>query len=204
MMRPHFAFLIAGATALALDQPELAPAARNQVARAHRTAREVEELVSLLLVLAKEPRRLARMSDRVALDEVIPGIVDNHRYLSRDKALTIATGPLPRCEIVAPLTIVQAAIGNLLRNAIENSDRGEIRVSLSPDAVVTIEDPGHGMTPEEISRVYAQVARGGGRVGGGIGLDLLGRLCEHLGWKLDLRSAPGKGTVSTLAFSGRA
>lgn len=193
--------VIAGATELALAQPGLTPAARNQVARAHRTAREVEELVSLLLVLAKDPGRLARSSDRVALDELIPGIVDNHGYLSRDKALSLVVAPLPHCEIVAPLAIVQAAIGNLLRNAIENSDRGEIRVSLSPDAVVTIEDPGHGMSPEEISRVYAQVARGGGRAGGGIGLDLLGRLCEHLGWKLDLRSAPGKGTVSTLAFA---
>ena len=99
---------------------------------------------------------------------------------------------------------MQAAIGNLLRNAIENSDRGEIRVTLSKDAVVTIEDPGHGMTPEEISRIYARVARGGGREGGGIGLDLLGRLCEHLGWRLRMHSVPGRGTISTLEFAARA
>lgn len=197
--------VIAGATELALAQPGLPPTARNQVERAHRTARDVEQLVSLLLVLAKEPGRLAKASDRVALDEVIPAIVDNHRYLSDDKQLSVAASPLAPCEIVAPLTIVQAAIGNLLRNAIENSDRGEIRVTLSKDAVVTIEDPGHGMTPEEISRIYARVARGGGREGGGIGLDLLGRLCEHLGWRLRMHSVPGRGTISTLEFAaGRA
>jgi len=193
--------VIAGATELALAQPDLPRPARNQVARARRTAREVEQLISLLLVLAKDPSRLAKSSDRVALDELIPGIIDDHRYLSNDKRLSVTAGGLAHCEIVAPLTIVQAAIGNLLRNAIENSDQGEIRVSLSPDAVVTIEDPGHGMTPEEVSRIYAQVARGGGRDGGGIGLDLLGRLCEHLGWRLQMRSAPGQGTISTLEFA---
>ena len=104
---------------------------------------------------------------------------------------------MPSCQIVAPEAIVQAAIGNLLRNAIENSDRGEIRIRLQADATVVIEDPGHGMSPEEISELYARVARGG-RDGGGIGLDLISRLCEHLGWRLVFSSAPGRGTRTTL------
>jgi signal transduction histidine kinase len=193
--------VIAGATELALAQADLPAATRNQIDRAHRTARDVEQLISLLLVLAKEPARLAKANDRVALDRVIPDIIEDHRYLSGGKDLAVTASPLPSCEIVAPLAIVQAAIGNLLRNAIENSDRGEIRVTLSEDATVTIEDPGHGMTPEEISRIYARVARGGERGGSGIGLELMSRLCEHLGWRLTLRSTPGQGTVSRLEFA---
>ena len=109
--------------------------------------------------------------------------VEDHRHLTRDKDLDLALGPLPHCEIVAPAAIVQAAVGNLLRNAIENSGRGRIRVRLQADATVVIEDPGHGMSPEEISAIYARVARGGGgRDGGGIGLELIARLCDHLGW----------------------
>ena len=103
---------------------------------------------------------------------------------------------------MAPLPIVQAAIGNLLRNAIENSDRGEITVRLERRTTVVIEDPGHGMTPEEISAIYARIARGGGeRSGGGIGLDLISRICEHLAWKLDIASRPGSGTITTLNLS---
>ena len=56
------------------------------------------------------------------------------------------------------------------------------------------------MTPEEISAIYAKVARGGGRDGGGIGLDLISRLCEHLGWTLDIASDQGHGTTTTLRF----
>ena len=190
--------VIAGASELVLDQADVPQAARNQVARIHRTARNVEQLISLLLTLAKDPSRLADASDHVALDQLLPEIMEDHRYLTRDKDLTLVLEAMSPCEIVAPVTIVQAAIGNLLRNAIENSDRGEIRISLQSDATVVIEDPGHGMSPEEISEIYARMARGGGRDGGGIGLDLISRLCEHLGWNLAFSSVSGRGTRTTL------
>jgi len=193
--------VIAGASEIALQQPDVPAGTRGQLNRIQRTARDVEQLISLLLVLAKDPARLARVSDRVALDQLLPEIVDDHRHLTRDKDLVLSVSSLLPCEILAPLPIVQAAIGNLLRNAIEHSDRGEITIRLEAPATVVIDDPGHGMTPEEISAIYAKVARGGGeRHGGGIGLDLISRLCEHLGWKLDIASDAGHGTTTTLRF----
>ena len=196
--------VIAGAAELALEQPDVPPLARNQILRIHRTARGVEELINLLLMLARDPARLAAVSDRMALEQLLPEIVEDHRHLTRDKDLDLALGALPHCEIVAPVAIVQAAVGNLLRNAIENSDRGRIRVWLQADATVVIEDPGHGMSPEEISAIYARVARGGGsRDGGGIGLDLIARLCDHLGWELSFSSPAHGGTLTTLGFGGR-
>lgn len=193
--------VIGGACSLALDEPDLPAKARHQLNRIQRTARAVEQLIAVLLVLAKDPRRLARASDRIALDQLLPEIVDDHRHLTSGKDLLLTLATLPPCEIIAPLPIVQTAIGNLLRNAIENSYRGEIRVRLGADALVTIDDPGHGMTPEEISVIYAKLARGGGeRGGGGIGIDLISRVCEHLGWRLEIVSGQGNGTQTTLRF----
>ncbi len=95
---------------------------------------------------------------------------------------------------------MQAAIGNLLRNAIENSDRGTIRIYVEAPATVVITDPGHGMSPDEIGATYSRIARGGGdRQGSGIGLDLIARLCEHLGWMIDLSSSE-QGTTATLTL----
>ncbi|WP_231118285.1 sensor histidine kinase [Lysobacter silvisoli] len=196
--------VIAGATELALDQPELAAPVRHQLLRIQRTSQDVERLISLLLVLAKDPARLADASDAIALDQLLPEIVHDHRPLADAKDLRLSLAPLPPCEVVAPLPIVQAAIGNLLRNAIEHSDRGEIVVRLQAPATVIIDDPGHGMSPEEISAIYARIARGGGeRDGGGIGLDLISRLCEHLGWRLRFDSDLGRGTRTTLDLGGR-
>ena len=193
--------VIVGATELALRQNSLTEAARVQVSRAFRTAREVEQLITLLLVLAKDPGRLEKASDRIALYELIPEIVEDHRHLMQGKDLEVDVSGLERCEILAPIGIVQAAIGNLLRNAIENSDQGAILIRLDANATVTIEDPGHGMTPEEVARIYAQLARTTGRDGGGIGLNLVARLCEHLGWRLRFDSVPGRGTRAELALS---
>jgi signal transduction histidine kinase len=190
--------VIAGAAELAAAQPGLPTAARQQIARIRRTSREVERLITLLLVLAKEPGRLASASDVIELHQLLPEIVEDHRGMADDKGLSLVLGPLPRCDVVAPMPVVQAALGNLLRNAIENSDRGEVSVRLGPGAVVEIEDPGHGMTPEEISAIHARMARDLGRQGGGIGLELIARLCEHLGWKLSFASAPGEGTTARL------
>lgn len=192
--------VIAGAAQNALGDAGLSASTRAQIARIRCTANDVESLLALLLVLAKDPARLADISERVALHELIGPIVEDHRYLCREKALTVRTAQLTPCQVLAPPLIVRAAIGNLLRNAIENSDRGEIVVRLSADALVCIDDPGHGMTPEEISMIYSRLARGGERDGGGIGLALIGRLCEHFGWRLAIASEPGHGSRVTLDF----
>jgi signal transduction histidine kinase len=88
-----------------------------------------------------------------------------------------------------------------LRNAIENSDRGVIRIATSDDGKVTIADPGHGMPDEEMRAVYTRLARSGEAVGAtGIGLELISRLCEHLGWRLAFSSERDRGTTATLDF----
>ncbi len=192
--------VIAGAVELALTQPELSSLTRGQLSRIQRSTQNVERLLSLLLALAKAPEHLTKQNDTFALDGLLPEIVDDHFALLGDKALVIELSELAACRLTAPVNIVQAAIGNLLRNAIENSDSGTISITLSADAVVQIEDPGHQMSPEQISRLYAQLARGKGRDGGGIGLDLIARLCQHLGWKLELESLAGGGTRTRLSL----
>ncbi|GGK14220.1 two-component sensor histidine kinase [Luteimonas terricola] len=192
--------VIAGAAELAAAQRGIPDPARQQIARISRTSREIEHLIALLLVLAKEPGRLARASDRIDLAQLLPEIVDDHLPMASEKGLVLAVQPTARCEILAPMPVVQAAIGNLLRNAIENSDSGEIGIRIDSGAVV-IDDPGHGMTPEEISAIYARMARGGGRERGGIGLELISRLCDHLGWTLEISSRPGQGTSTRLDLS---
>jgi signal transduction histidine kinase len=192
--------VIAGASELALQHEGLSEATQHQLLRIRRTAGEVEQLVALLLVLAKDPARLMQAGEDIALDALLPRIVEDHLHLAAGKSLELSVPPLPPCRIHAPMPIVQAAIGNLLRNAIENSDRGRIVVRLQTPATVVIEDPGHGMSPEEISAIYARMARGGGLGHDGIGLDLIARLCDHLGWSLQLDSQPARGTITTLRF----
>jgi len=194
--------VIEGAAELALQPNVSSENQRQQLQRILRTTEDMKQLVALLLALAKEPSKLTQANARIALHALLPDIVEQHRHLTRDKSLELSLSRLSPCEIDAPPGIVRAAIGNLLRNAIEHSDNGTITIHLESPATVVIEDPGHGMTPEQISAIYRRTALGAARCdsndGGGIGLDLIMRLCEHLGWKLELDSDPQRGTTAVL------
>lgn len=192
--------VIRSAVQLALLVPEVPQAATWQLQRIDRTTREVEELVSMLLVLAKDPARMRQADERVALHELLPEIIEDHRPLCRGKALELVCERLPACILMAPESVLRVAISNLLRNAIEHSDQGEIRIALDARGGVEIRDPGHGMTPAQIAELYSNMARGGGHRAG-IGLALIARLSEHLGWHLDIHSGPETGTRVRLDLS---
>jgi len=190
---------ISGASELALKQPDLSPRTRQQLQRIHSTISNIEQLIHLLLMLARDPARLAALSEPLALEQLLPDIVADHGYLAAGKELEVKIDSLSACKVLAPESMVQVAVGNLLRNAIENSDRGVIGLSLSAKAVVVIDDPGHGMKPEEVAAIYARMSRNQSNtaqryVGSGIGLDLITRLCEHLGWRLEIDCQRPRGT----------
>jgi signal transduction histidine kinase len=168
------------------------------------TARDMERLVSMMVALAKDPAKLRGTDETVELADLIPSVVADHEFLAKHKELSVSLDLARSCKIAAPPLVARAAIGNLLRNAIENSDRGVILIATSTDAKVTITDPGHGMSQEEMSAVYTRLARSGEAVGAtGIGLELISRLCEHLGWRLRFSSEPNSGTTATLDFGAR-
>ena len=190
--------VIAGATEVIDADPALPDSSRRPLARIRQTAADVEQLITALLVLAKAPARLRASGESCRLEDLLPDIVSAHEHLRKEKALRIVVGELAPSRINAPVQIVQVAIANILRNAIENTEGGRIDVSVRPAGVVRIQDSGHGMSPEEIGRVYATLARDGGSASGsGIGLQLIRRICEHLGWTLEI--APNdQGTLVVL------
>ncbi len=191
--------VISGAVQLVEQQMGLPEPVRKPLQRISHSAQEVGQLIHLLLVLAKSPDRIGESNEEFTLDELLPDILSDHQHLIRDKVLQIELGLLSPGRLRAPPAIVQIAISNLLRNAIENSDRGRIQISVEPAGVVRIQDSGHGMTPEEISQLYATLARSGERRGSqGIGLALIARFCEHLSWRLEVQSTHDAGTLMIL------
>lgn len=192
--------VIRSAAQLGRAAPGLPQAAAGQLERIIQTTGEVEELVSMLLVLAKDPARMRHHDERVALDELLPAIVADHQPLCEGRELELQLGDMVACTLSASEAVLRVAIGNLLRNAIENSDQGVIRIDLHAPAMVRISDPGHGMSAEQISALYTRMAQGGSRRAG-IGMDLIARLGEHLGWTLRIEPNEPRGTRVCLDLS---
>jgi signal transduction histidine kinase len=191
--------VIAGATEVAIEQTDIAQA-RPHLARILSTSRNMQDLLALLLLLARDPKKLLASATRVDLSQLVPLIVADHVHLTQGKELSFAYGEMPAAEVTLPIPIVQAAVGNLVRNAIENSSRGVIRISMTLDCTLNIEDPGAGMSASERSELQARLARTGTSARDGIGLDLVARLCEHLGWTLQFDASAAGGTIARLNF----
>lgn len=192
---------ITGAAELALEQPGLPAAAIRHLDRIHQCAIGMEQLITLLLTLARSPERVAELAERVSLQQLIPGVIEDHRYLLEGRMLDIQAGPFAAFELLTPPLIVTSVIGNLLRNAIEHSDRGTVRLTLDGNGEVRIVDPGHRRSPEEVSALFAQQARDSRRLRSGIGLELVSRLCQHMDWELRFEKSPDDGTTAILQLS---
>jgi signal transduction histidine kinase len=183
--------IIAGAVDLTLKEQGLSDAVINRLIRAQNTISDVNELIVLLLVLAKNPERLVSVSEPVALHELVPQIVDELSPLAKEKGLSMQFGECSASDVVAPPQMMQSAIANLIRNAIEHTHSGTVRIDVHSDASIVITNPAEAISALELSRLYSQLARGSGRDGGGIGLALIARLCRHCGWNLSISDQDG-------------
>ncbi|QHS10675.1 HAMP domain-containing sensor histidine kinase [Sinimarinibacterium sp. NLF-5-8] len=199
--------LIDSSTRLALQDHTLTPALRARLLHIQDTVARANQLTDLLLVLAKDPQRLVENNTLLALPELVAEIVQDHRALADAKNLELhlsADADAANAWIVAPEQMVRVALGNLIRNAIENSFRGTLQVRIEGGARVSVTDPGRGMPVEELARLYQQLARRSSHDGGGIGLPLIARLCTHCGWDLTLTPQPEGGTHAVLQFAREA
>ena len=63
-----------------------------------------------------------------------------------------------------------------------------------------VEDFGVGIEPAQLPTLFERRVRGGSSLGSGLGLNIVRRICERLGWTLELDSRPGAGTRVVLGF----
>jgi two-component system sensor histidine kinase HydH len=102
---------------------------------------------------------------------------------------------------------LQAAVGNLLRNAKDATPPGgEILVSTAKDgafAIVRVTDTGAGIAPELQNQVFEPYFSTK-KAGTGLGLPTVRRVVEEHGGTLTMQSDVGKGTQFTLRLPLRA
>jgi signal transduction histidine kinase len=98
---------------------------------------------------------------------------------------------------------LEAALDCLIENAVKFTGPGD-RIELvgRGDASgweVRVVDSGAGMTPEEAAAVHAWTPRGTTATGTGLGLAIVRSVVQALGGRIDIETAPGRGTAVTLS-----
>jgi len=173
------------------------PAQRAPAERIYRAAHEAAECITVLLLLARAPELGAQ--PLVAVEQVAEDEVEKYRPLVAGKPVALRFADGPALNVRAPRELCAAAIGNLVRNACQYTDRGEVRVSVLPGRIV-VEDTGPGLPPAVVATLGngGNASRGSG--GTGLGLALARRICDFLGAGFAYEPREGGGSRFTISF----
>jgi signal transduction histidine kinase len=188
--------IISSAAELLAEEPGLSAAGRERNQRIRRACREMHALIEALLFLAREEGSSAQPC---ALDEIVREAVDGARALVEGRGVGLDVHIEPVVLSVSPGMAV-CVIGNLLLNAVNFTRQGLIEVKLTPAGLV-VRDTGAGIAPADLSHIFERRYRGPQSRGLGLGLYLVSRICERLGWRIQADSAPGVGTRFTITFT---
>jgi signal transduction histidine kinase len=189
--------VIAGAVDV-LRMQELPATAQPALERIRTTIESLSEIMVALLYLAREAPTSAGPQEVTAIHMLLPKIVTDHEHLLAHKPVRVRVLELEPTVIEAPEVMVRIAVGNLIRNAVENTSAGCIEISLQ-EGVICISDSGIGFDPVEAARRYRDSLRAAMPVPGqGLGMFLISRICDRFDWLFSIETPPLSGTRARL------
>jgi len=194
-----------GTVELLLTDPQLSPKLRERLLRMGDAGKHMSEVISGLLLLAREPTADDRPAPLCSVEQALRTAIESHHYLLQGKAVEVKLRVNATPQLAAEPALLAIVLGNLIHNAYSYTTSGAVNVQLDADSV-SIEDTGLGITSDDLPHVFEPHFRGGntGGVPGGVGmgLPLVKRICDRYNWRIHLRSSRGKGTQVRLVFTG--
>ena len=115
-------------------------------------------------------------------------------------------------ELFGDRELMEYAVYNLLTNGVKYSPAGtEIVIASRLDAGflrLSIKDEGMGMDARELKQIFTRFyrtkkAEASGEAGTGIGLSIVDQIVTYHGGRIEVTSAPGKGSCFTVVLPAR-
>jgi signal transduction histidine kinase len=191
--------VISGAAELLEAQTEGQPALAAPVQRIKRAAKDATECVTVLLLLARRPE--ATKAPKTNVEEVIRYEIERSLPLLANKPVNLQYEGGANYFLISRNELLASAIGNLIRNACQYTEKGWIKVRGTSGSVI-VEDTGPGL-PEPIRarlRNEPLPTKVVGSAGSGLGLALVMRICEYLGAKLTIQDRSEGGSTFEIHF----
>ncbi|MBG6082180.1 sensor histidine kinase [Rubrivivax gelatinosus] len=179
------------------------PADSHLTASAERIVRTVQEMqrqLACLLLLSRDPQTLARTE--VPLRPLIEECMARCQpWLANKPVLLVVDAPV-ETRVDTHAELARSVIWNLLRNACQYTDEGEVRITLQGSRLV-ISDTGPGLPPTLDPRQFRRFMPSARQSGEGLGLSIVQRIVEHLGWQMRVESS-ARGCRFTLLMAAAA
>ncbi len=191
--------VILSATEVLLEDGSLGDKQKARIGRIERAARDMAELGTALLLMAREEHSFAAGGGCVLAD-VVREVVEKQRHLLAGKPVEVEVHTNPELILSADAGLVEILVSNLIRNAFSYTAAGTV-VVLQDAHSLTVSDTGKGIPEQAIKQVFIRHFRDMASEGAGIGLSLVKRICDRYGWQVLLESSEQQGTSVKVSFS---
>ncbi|MBI1914445.1 MAG: HAMP domain-containing protein [Planctomycetes bacterium] len=195
---------------VALGRPSLPPEQQHLLGSILEECERLTRLTDQLLALSREDAGVVPVSrEELDLASLVEGVVETMRPLAEAKGLRLRTAVSGGVRVRADGARLRQVFYNLLDNAIKYTPEGgdiEARVEgREGEAVATIRDTGVGIPAEHLPRVFDRFyrvdrARSREQGGTGLGLSITRSIVHAHGGRVELDSAPGRGTTCTVTL----
>jgi signal transduction histidine kinase len=172
----------------------------RRLARMVETFLNVERLSAGQMELRREP---------FAASELVGTCIQRVRPLAERKRIRLQIAELDDETLTGDRELMEYALYNLLTNAVKYSPpQTEVSVSGKRERGwfrLAVRDQGIGMDEQELRNIFRKFYRtrraiASGESGAGIGLAIVEQIVAHHGGRIEVASAPGKGSCFTLVL----
>jgi signal transduction histidine kinase/GAF domain-containing protein len=181
---------------------------RELLRRARAGGEQLKGLVDdVLLISRRDVGQFQMTLEPRRLEPIIASAHDEMELMAAGKGIHFTAEHQPSLPVVeADATRLQQVLRNLLSNALKfTSPGGDVRLTATYDerwVRLSVTDTGIGIAPEHLDRIferYYQVANTSQRSHGqGLGLAIVRIIVEGHGGRIQVESAPGKGSTFTV------
>lgn len=188
--------------------PEMKETLRSNIEELDRISEIINNLLSLSALM--KPERIEFSA--VDLSHIASDVVQKFSPLARRNELQVMLRKAPEAKVWGNATALTQIIGNLVKNAINYTQRGgQVRVTIEPapnnHVELIVQDTGIGISRKDLFRIFepfyrADPSRTKGAGGSGLGLAIVSELIKMHQGRITIRSAVGRGTTVSVLFPG--
>ena len=185
--------------------------------RISNTAKETSEIITALLLLSRAPEKLD--APQTSINSVAENEVERLQYLLRHKTVTCTIIAKEEYAAYVRPELLKMALGNLIKNAFQYTDKGEVIVSIDAEKI-TVTDTGLGIPEAMMPLLYERFERleqsnkrpylpddllsnhsTGYKVeGSGLGLSIVQRIMSHMDWQLTHQANASGGSTFSIYY----
>lgn len=184
--------IIRGAVEILSVETDKHPSMRAPIDRINRALQDATDSVNVLLMLARAPNLIE--SSEISVSALAQAQVQQYQFMVEKKPveLDFIGGDF---QFRVPSKLLEAALGNLIRNACLYTERGTVTVEISGQTI-QVRDTGAGLPKAVVAMLLDEhTSTYVGSEGTGLGLALVKRICEYIGATLRFVSNPDQGSI---------